>query len=75
MTLPTPAVHNIVLRYTSFKQITDDISDARVCVEIHYRTDRWQELAWARLSAKQSTSTTCAPCTTMTATMIVMMTK
>jgi hypothetical protein len=40
MTLSNPAVPSIVLRYTSFKQITDDISDARVYGGIHYRTDQ-----------------------------------
>jgi len=35
-----PAVPNIVLQYTSFKQITDDISDARVYGGIHFRTDQ-----------------------------------
>ncbi len=30
----------IVLQYTSFKQITDDISDARVYGGIHFRTDQ-----------------------------------
>jgi hypothetical protein len=40
ITLTNPAVPNIVLHYTSFKQITDDISDARVYGGIHYRTDQ-----------------------------------
>ncbi|MGB6827449.1 MAG: vanadium-dependent haloperoxidase [Terracidiphilus sp.] len=40
MTLSNPAVPTIVLQYTSFKQITDDISDARVFGGIHYRTDQ-----------------------------------
>ena len=40
MTLTNPAVPNIVLQYTSFKQITDDISDARVYGGIHYRFDQ-----------------------------------
>jgi hypothetical protein len=40
MTLSNPAVPDIVLQYTSFKQITDDISDARVFGGIHYRTDQ-----------------------------------
>ena len=31
---------NITLQYTSFKQITDDISDARVYGGIHFRTDQ-----------------------------------
>lgn len=46
ITLSNPAVPNIVLQYTSFKQITDDISDARVYGGIHYRTD---QTAGARL--------------------------
>jgi hypothetical protein len=46
MTLSNPAVPTIVLRYSSFKQITDDISDARVYGGIHFRTD---QTAGARL--------------------------
>jgi hypothetical protein len=46
ITLSNPAVPNIVLRYTAFKQITDDISDARVYGGIHFRTD---QVAGARL--------------------------
>ena len=38
--LTNPAAPNIVLQYTSFKQITDDISDARVYGGIHFRTDQ-----------------------------------
>ena len=40
ITLTNPAVPDIVLQYTSFKQITDDISDARVYGGIHFRTDQ-----------------------------------
>jgi membrane-associated phospholipid phosphatase len=40
MTLSNPAASTIVLQYTSFKQITDDISDARVYGGIHFRTDQ-----------------------------------
>ena len=40
ITLTNPAVPNIVLQYTSFKEITDDISDARVYGGIHFRTDQ-----------------------------------
>jgi hypothetical protein len=40
ITLTNPAVPSIVLRYTSFKEITDDISDARVYGGIHFRTDQ-----------------------------------
>ena len=40
ITLTNPAVPTIVLKYTCFKQITDDISDARVYGGIHFRTDQ-----------------------------------
>jgi hypothetical protein len=40
ITLTNPAVPAIVLQYTSFKQITNDISDARVYGGIHFRTDQ-----------------------------------
>jgi membrane-associated phospholipid phosphatase len=40
ITLSNPAVPNITLQYTRFKQITDDISDARVYGGIHFRTDQ-----------------------------------
>jgi hypothetical protein len=40
ITLSNPAVPNIVLQYTTFKQITNDISDARVYGGIHFRTDQ-----------------------------------
>ena len=40
ITLSNPAVRDIVLQYTSFKQITDDISDARVYGGIHFRSDQ-----------------------------------
>jgi PAP2 superfamily len=46
ITLSNPSVPTIVLQYTSFKQITDDISDGRVYGGIHYRTD---QAAGARL--------------------------
>ena len=40
MTLSNSAVPTIVLQYTSFTQITNDISDARVYGGIHFRTDQ-----------------------------------
>jgi PAP2 superfamily len=40
MTLSNAAVPTIVLQYTSFRQITNDISDARVYGGIHFRTDQ-----------------------------------
>ena len=46
ITLSNPAVPSILLHYGSFRQITDDISDARVYGGIHFRTD---QVAGARL--------------------------
>jgi hypothetical protein len=40
ITVTNPAVPDITLQYSSFKQITDDISDARVYGGIHFRTDQ-----------------------------------
>lgn len=40
ITLSNPAVPGIVLHYTRFKQITDDVDDARVYGGIHFRTDQ-----------------------------------
>jgi hypothetical protein len=40
ITVSNPAVPSIVLQYSSFRQITDDISDARVYGGIHFRTDQ-----------------------------------
>lgn len=40
ITLSNPAAPSIVLQYTTFKQITNDISDARVYGGIHFRTDQ-----------------------------------
>ena len=53
MTLTNPAVPNITLQYTSFRQITDDISDARVYGGIHFRTD---QAAGARLGRAVGTA-------------------
>ena len=44
--LSNPTVPDIVLQYSTFKEITDDISDARVYGGIHFRTD---QVAGARL--------------------------
>jgi hypothetical protein len=38
--LSNPAVPTITLQYHSFREITDDISDARVYGGIHFRTDQ-----------------------------------
>jgi hypothetical protein len=40
ITLSNPDVPRVVLHYTSWKQITDDIDDARVFGGIHYRFDQ-----------------------------------
>ena len=40
ITLSNPAVPGIVLHYGSFRQITDDVSDARVYGGIHFRFDQ-----------------------------------
>ena len=40
MTLTTPSLPSIVLRYGSFKEIENDVSDARVYGGIHFRTDQ-----------------------------------
>jgi hypothetical protein len=40
ITLTHPALPDIVLRYTAFKRITDDIDDARVYGGVHYRFDQ-----------------------------------
>lgn len=40
ITLTNPAVPDIDLRYTTFKQITDDIDDARVYGGVHFRFDQ-----------------------------------
>ena len=40
ITLTHPAVPGIVLNYSSWEQITDDIADARVYGGIHYRFDQ-----------------------------------
>ncbi len=53
ITMSNPAVPNIVLHYGSFRQITDDISDARVYGGIHFRTD---QTAGARLGRAVGTA-------------------
>jgi PAP2 superfamily len=40
ITLTNATVPDIVLQYSSFRQITDDVSDARVYGGIHFRTDQ-----------------------------------
>jgi PAP2 superfamily len=40
ITLTNPATPNIILRYNSFNEIADDVSDARVYGGIHFRTDQ-----------------------------------
>jgi len=40
ITMANPAVPGITLQYTRFKEVTDDISDARVYGGIHFRFDQ-----------------------------------
>ena len=40
ITLTNPTLPGIVLEYTEWKQITDDIADARVYGGIHFRFDQ-----------------------------------
>lgn len=40
ITLTNPALPDIILHYTAFQQITDDVSDARVYGGIHFRFDQ-----------------------------------
>jgi hypothetical protein len=40
ITLTSPEVPDVVLHYTSWKQITDDIDDARIYGGVHYRFDQ-----------------------------------
>ena len=40
ITLSHPAVPDVILHYTRFQQITDDIDDARVYGGIHFRFDQ-----------------------------------
>jgi hypothetical protein len=46
ITLSNPVVPNIILHYTAFEQITDDVDDARIYGGIHFRFD---QVAGARL--------------------------
>ena len=40
ITLSNPAVPGVALQYSTFKQITNDIDDARIYGGIHYRFDQ-----------------------------------
>ena len=40
ITLTNPLVPDVVLHYTSWKQITDDVDDARIFGGVHYRFDQ-----------------------------------
>ena len=53
ITLSNPAVPGIVLHYTRFKQITEDVDDARVYGGIHFRFD---QVAGGRLGRAIATS-------------------
>lgn len=53
ITLSNPAVPDITLQYTTFKQIIDDVDDARVYGGIHFRFD---QVAGGRLGRAVATS-------------------
>ena len=53
ISLSNPAVPDIILQYTTFKQITDDVDDARVYGGIHFRFD---QVAGRRLGRAVGTS-------------------
>ena len=40
ITLAHPGIPDVVLHYASFKEITDDINEARVYGGVHYRFDQ-----------------------------------
>jgi len=52
ITLANPIVPGVVLHYTTFKQITDDVDDARVYGGIHFRFD---QVAGGRLGREVAT--------------------
>ena len=52
ITLENPAVPGVVLEYTAFRQITDDVDDARVYGGIHFRFD---QVAGGRLGREIAT--------------------
>ena len=53
ITLSNPAVPNVILQYTTFRQINDDVSDARVYGGIHFRFD---QVSGARLGRAVGTA-------------------
>ncbi len=53
ITLSNPAVPNLTLHYTTFKQITDDVDDARVYGGIHFR---FEQVGGVRLGREIATS-------------------
>ncbi len=53
ITIANPAVPGVILQYTRFEQITDDIDDARVYGGIHFRFD---QRAGGRLGREVATS-------------------
>ena len=63
MTLSNSAVPDIVLQYTTFKQITDDISDARVYGGIHFRTDQDAGERLGKAMGRPCTGTIYVACT------------
>jgi hypothetical protein len=49
ITLTNPLVPDIVLHYSSWKQITDDVDDGRVLGGVHFRFDQEEAARQGRL--------------------------
>jgi PAP2 superfamily len=75
ITLSNSAVPTIVLQYSLFRQIADDISDARIYGGIHYRIDQTAGARLGKAVAERSIRTTCALRTGTTAATTVVMTE
>ena len=67
VTLSSPAVPDVLLRYQRLEQITDDIDDARIYGGMHYRGDQRAGAARADGSAITSSRTTSVASITATA--------
>jgi hypothetical protein len=66
ITLANPALPDIVLEYGAWKEITDDIDDARVYGDIHFRFDQEARPVRESTSARTSSRITCVPWMTTT---------
>jgi hypothetical protein len=63
ITLASPLVPDVVLRHTSWKQITADVDDARVYGGVHYRFDLQRRRARADVSGAACCGTCSVRCT------------